>query len=668
MTDKLPRALLSFRALCAVATAALAWTALRGILDKTGGEPAVPLDDTYIHFQYARAWAELHPLRYGPGADPAPGATSLLWPLALAPFWAAGLRGTLLVWPAWALGFVSLGLLALETRRLAQGLTSRESALAAGAMVLAFGGLVWCAGSGMEVVPFAWLLVATARRAAEWVEAAGSSPASPPRRYERLGLAAFAAALPLMRPEGVLGTALAAFALVRWPRGRHRGFAAIPLAAMTLPPLVNWALTGSATTTTAVVKWLPASPYFTPRMLFDQTTENLWTLFGTLLDGQIWSSVFLPSGGRIVAWLALAAIAVAGTPRGRRFRGAAVLVIALGGLIPTLYDSFLWNRLRYLWPFAPAWFIGLGALADLIGAALARVRADLEPVRVLVAGGFVGALAGHLPFTLEDLAVSSNAILEQQVGLGRWAHDKLPATALIGVSDTGAVAYFSERRTFDVVGLTTAGEARYCTAGAGSRFEHYEKLERSRFPTHFIVYPDWMNVPPVLGDFLAERTVTGATILGGTTMVAYEANTAKLGSGEAPELAKGKPLDVLDVADLESEATHGYALFWANAQTSVVVESDTRADGGRNARTLDRFWLTLDPGGKLVARLGTEQALVLTLRADGRRLGTLSTHGAAWEELAFDLPHDLRHGRYAVELEPPAEKTFTALHYWSFAH
>src|SRR5215471_17907168 len=69
------------------------------------GAPSAPLDDTYIHFQYARSIAELHPFRYTEGAAPTPGATSLLWPLLLAPFYALGLHGERLLFIAWTLGF-----------------------------------------------------------------------------------------------------------------------------------------------------------------------------------------------------------------------------------------------------------------------------------------------------------------------------------------------------------------------------------------------------------------------------------------------------------------------------------------------------------------------------------------------------------------------------------
>ncbi len=156
--------------------------------------------------------------------------------------------------------------------------------------------------------------------------------------------------------------------------------------------------------------------------------------------------------------------------------------------------------------------------------------------RPVVAGALVGGLAGHLPYSLDDVAESANAIRRQQGDLGRWARDALPPDAVIGVNDTGAIAYFSGRRTFDVVGLTTLGEGRYWVAGAGSRFEHYERLGVKRLPTHFIVYPEWFAIPTLEGEWLTERRVS-ATILGGENMVASKADWSTLGSGERPREA-----------------------------------------------------------------------------------------------------------------------------------
>ena len=48
------------------------------------GEPLLPLDDVYIHFQYARQLAFGQPNVYNPGQPPSSGATSFIYPVFLA--------------------------------------------------------------------------------------------------------------------------------------------------------------------------------------------------------------------------------------------------------------------------------------------------------------------------------------------------------------------------------------------------------------------------------------------------------------------------------------------------------------------------------------------------------------------------------------------------------
>ena len=48
----------------------------------------------------------------------------------------------------------------------------------------------------------------------------------------------------------------------------------------------------------------------------------------------------------------LAAVGVLGVTKKRPWRAALVIGLALAMLVPCAYVTFLWNRLRYLWPFA----------------------------------------------------------------------------------------------------------------------------------------------------------------------------------------------------------------------------------------------------------------------------------------------------------------------------
>jgi len=643
--------------------AVLAWTSIAAVFARTDGVPSVPLDDAYIHFQFARAFANLTPFVYTPGSPPAAGATSLLWPAALAPAFWLGVTDVGIIWWAWLLGFVSLGLLAIETHAIAQRLLSPLVALAAALTVLCFGGLTWLAASGMEAVPFAWLWLRTFRRLAEWWEADRVRVID-----SRLGreLLILSAATPLMRPEGAVASLCVAAALVVGSTRSARLWAAAPLVGAVLPACVTRLGAGSFTSTTAQVKWLPNSPYLDASELALTVAHNLRLLFGTLFNGELWSASAVPSGGALFAACALPALALLSYRRRQFARGAAVLVAALGILIPATYDSFLWNRLRYLWPFAPAWFVALGALCDLIGDAIERFQPRLGELRTLLGGAIAGAFAAKLSFAIDDLGESAYAIQAQQASLGRWASRHLPQTALIGVNDTGAIAYFSGRRTFDVVGLTTPREAEYWVAGAGSRFEHYEQLPRATLPTHFIVYPEWFALDPLLGSYLTERYVN-ASILGGTTMVAREADYSLLHSAERPTLidVRGRRLiDRLDVADLPSERAHDYQLVGAVQGENGLHRLGMWADGGRARRERESFRMEVEPNGSLIARFDTLETALARVWLGDAPAGELSLK-PGWHEYQITVPEAVSAGSRQVRIEI-GEGTVASLHFWSY--
>jgi hypothetical protein len=654
-----------------LAVLVLAERAIAGILAKAG-HPAAPLDDAYIHFQYARALAEGHPLRFQDGAPITSGATSILWPAVLAPFWALGARGDNILWPAWCLSFAALGGLAWEASKLTEPLAGRTAAIGAGAMTLAFGGFAWCAASGMEVVPFAWALARASRRACEWAETQPHDRT--PRRAGELVLLAWTAAC--FRPEGAVtalfvGVCLANF--TRLPRWRERALSLAAAASVAAPPLVLWILTGSARSSTAIVKLLPGNPYYVGAALVSAIEANVRVLLETLLNGEVWSAEFLPHRGAPLAMAGLGAIALLGARTRLHWRAAAILLLALTMFAPCFYVTFLWNRLRYLWPFATGWFIGLACLARIAGDLAGAVRPRWRTLNGIACGVFVGLLASKLEWVLDDVAGSASGIDRQQVALGRWAKDNLPSSARIGVNDTGAIAYFSDRRTFDVVGLTTKGEGRYWVAGAASRFEHYERLKAKSpadLPTHFIVYPEWMAMPPVLGTPLHEATVTDASILGGQTMRAYVADWSALGSGEQPWTPAGTVIDVLDVADLESEADHDYELLGARDGEEALREGSAPGgapvvDGGRSGRAVERFVAQLHAGvsARGIVRLDGPLGTQVHILVNGAPLATLDLEDDGWVERTFDIPGDVTGPRTRIEARAQGGPV-TTFHYW----
>jgi hypothetical protein len=381
-----------------------------------------------------------------------------------------------------------------------------------------------------------------------------------------------------------------------------------------------------------------------------------------------------------VAIMSLVAIGVAGFLRRKMFRAGFVLAIALGMAIPCFYVTFLWNRLRYLWPFATGWIIGLACFAAVLGdvATLVHPRAKLGVPMLL--GLFAGAFLIRLDWVMDDVANSASGIDRQHVKLGRWAKDALPQNALVAVNDTGAIAYFSDKRTFDIVGLTTNGEAKYWVAGTGSRLEHYERMKKSDLPTHFIVYPDWMGTDAFFGKELMSATVTDSTILGGQSMRAYEADWSLLGSGSVPWSRKDRAIDLvdeIDVADLESEASHAFELLARDNEEvvgdSYTPEGDRVIDGGRGFRSADRFVASLRPNERAwgIVRLAPTKGVKATI--DVRAAGDLVMSftlgeddpfsSSTWTEQSFVVPAEDAKAKTPVEFVA-RQGSFSSYHYW----
>jgi len=218
----------------------------------TDGRWVLPLDDAYIHQQYACQAARGLFMRYNDQDPPSSGATSLLYPLILALFYRLGAHGDALSTAAFLLGAASLPAGVWLAGRLAQRLAGEASAwwvpVVGAGLYLCNGALLFGHLSGMEsglllVSLLAYLLAVIEDR---------------PR-----GICGWGACLALVRPEGML-VVLAASCWLLMRKSVHGSFlkwlpAIIPLALGSLQPAINLLLTGSATANGMRVKgWISA--------------------------------------------------------------------------------------------------------------------------------------------------------------------------------------------------------------------------------------------------------------------------------------------------------------------------------------------------------------------------------------------------------------------------
>jgi hypothetical protein len=165
-----------------------------------------------------------------------------------------GLHELSLVWAAWFWGTLAHAALAVEVMRLSGRLAGKDVAVGALVMSLGFGAFAWFAWSGMETIPFTWLLIRTARASAELCEPDPDKPLVSPAEVALLGVIT-----PLLRPEGFLASGIAflalafrAFTVRTW---RSRLAPLVPLTGPLIVPALHLMLAGHATSATTMVKW-----------------------------------------------------------------------------------------------------------------------------------------------------------------------------------------------------------------------------------------------------------------------------------------------------------------------------------------------------------------------------------------------------------------------------
>lgn len=493
--------LLSLLALLAVAGYAAAERAL------VPSAPGFPLDDAWIHLQFARSLAQGEGLAYNPG-EPVAGSTAPLWTALLALGFL--LPGGPVLW-AKALGALLHAAGVDATRRLGLelGLSPPFAALAA-VLVLSTHWLVWSALSGMEVPLFValglWGMVLHLRERRD-------AAARPPLALPVLALAALA------RPEGVLLLLLAVMDRLLVPRrsGALRRLAAgLGLAALVAAPviLVYGAIGGSVLPTTFAAKSDGLSSLLPdPRYLY--------TVLGILFQPQPWMTLAAGAG-------ALALAARLGTVRDAGLLPA-LWVLAL----PLAYSAIsgsagsaggaplVGNFGRYFFPLFPP-LVVLGVLGlepaarhlagllprggRLLGAALAAVV--LAPTLVTLASG------------APRYARSVANVQDSDVLVARWLAPRLPAAATLAVQDIGAIKYFLPNRVLDLSAIVSPEVKAYVAAARSADDPRGARGMRrwleERRPDYLIVFPKWF--PELAGDRRLFRPLARLPIPGNITM------------------------------------------------------------------------------------------------------------------------------------------------------
>jgi len=467
----------------------------------TGAANGVPLDDAWIHFQFARNLASGNGFSFNRG-HPISASTAPLWTLLLA--FAYRIVGGGFPLLGQILSSVAFLTMILATFSLGKIILDKEWAAWLAALLVALNGrMAWAGLSALEIGLFSALALLGVR--AYLVGRADN-------RYSLWAASLFGLAS-LCRPDGYLlfGVSLVDYGVLASPQ-REGGWRAwlchLPLwpvllfVALVSPYLVfSFRTTGHVLPSTYQAK---AVVSFRPDLTFISVAAKYLVLDNPpLLPFFAVGLVFLlPEFPVFPLWCTLLPIGYA------------------------LLHAIPYQHGRYLMPLIPFnMLVGVWGLRK--AARLARSRgsighllAALHPT-VLCLVMALGTL-WRLPVMSQNYADNVENINDMQVSFGKWALENTDPDDVLAVNDIGAIGYISERYIVDLAGLITP-EVLPLLVQSDSTASMLSFLQ-AQDVDYVIIFPNWFPALARQSQFLEPvHTVelSENTIAGGPKMVAY---------------------------------------------------------------------------------------------------------------------------------------------------
>lgn len=634
---------------------------------------SAPLDDVFIHFDFARATARGFPFQWVEGNGYSSGGTSLLYPFVLSLGYLAGLTGLNLAHWSAIVACVATFATLLGARRMFKNLP-QITALLAPPVLLSVGALDWTLFSGMEVALF---LALWSLSLVVWDDLMTAIVRGYARRSHALVTGLCCALLVSARPEAAPLVAIFGISsAVAWFRqGKLRaglwtlllvGFPGALIVCGHM--LANKVLTGTSSAAGALAKLEMYHPYFTRQQVVDS-----WLFFFKYQVLRLSDYHFSAQTG--VGYLIWPVAALSLVFKETRRYGILLWLSILTWLaLISLNGQVRWQNERYTMP-AVAWLLlscALGMGASLNWAFTAgRAAWARWSWTALLSAAVVAFLIAQGPRFRDQVwffGRASRNILEQHVRAGQFLRQAKPPLRRVLVSDAGAIPFVSDLPAIDLIGLGGYGHLPIAGAsrqGVGAAVELLEHVPLRDLPDVLALYPGWW------GDFtlwfgrpVNEFPVRGNVICGGASMVIYAPKWSPLlHSSEPIAVPPGSRLvDSLDVADVLSEEAHRTS--WSRPNQGYVemkLLPDPRNprvdlwDAGRLIST----GMTLDfdisgfkkTEGEILIRVAPPAHATLELSIDGGQSSVMRLLPSdAWQEVRGSLSKVKRGSRVSLRV------------------
>lgn len=524
------------------------------------GHFMLPLDDSYIHLQYARQLAAGEPLVYTHGMAPSGGMTSPLYSLLLTPALFLGLDGARGAFVAFLFGAALWMLLPIWVYQLTTRLANCLCGLVAAALVLANGHILWNFLSGMETALFTMLALGAALAAQCWWQAE--------RPYARVMFVACLALLPLARPEGIL-LVLLAIAIVLLRRGAAPRLSIVPLLAA-LVPFAIWLCilriaTGDWRPAGLTVKGLTAHPIldWPDRfgILFETWSAIAFKFHANLVPDPAYAAFkgtislpYIPVGVGLLAATGGAMLVVMEWRVGRPAGGTLTALTWIVGLASIGASALPFiHQQRYLAPWTVFALILAVTAIRRIGQLFQQLE---EPVIKALAIALAVISFPSLGFWMAEYGRNSRDIYHLlREATFRLQEERRP----IALTDAGALAYYTAIPVYDFVGLTSPEFTTVVLQGEGALIERLARLPENSRPVALVSYRSWFSPEFPVGSPEWTVTIPTTTITSGTVLQRFPIEWDAIERGLAPPFRHGAVtiLD-LDIADIDSEEAAVY--------------------------------------------------------------------------------------------------------------
>jgi len=469
----------------------------------THGRDGVPLDDAWIHFQFARNLARGDGFAFNPG-EPTAGSTAPLWTVILAAAYRVGARFPI---AGQALSGISFLAVLPATFTLGKRLTRRcWLAWLSAALVALNGRMVWAGLSALETPLFTALSLTA-------ILAHLQDRSRPAGRYRALTVALFGLAA-LSRPEGYLLFALAmadlAYVKTRQKSPPRRTVVDLLQASaifglIVLPYLIfSWRTSGHLLPNTYHAKAVASSR---------PSVETLSIAARYLiLDNALLLPAVLLGGIALIARAPLISVWSFGLP-----------------LIYAFLQVTLYQHGRYLMPLIPLNAV-MGAVGLVALRNLARRRGWFQSIeRPVLMGSVVTILiltatAWRLPAMARQYALNVDNINEMHVDMAYWVRDHVDPGTPVALNDIGAIAYIAQRPVIDLAGLVTPEVIPILRRP--DRETHLAQFLEERDVHYVVIFPNWFPELAAHSEFerLHQERLETNTIAGGERMAAYYAH------------------------------------------------------------------------------------------------------------------------------------------------